>query len=93
MGLPGLELSKIRNEKRKYQPFKSAAQLTAAFDGKDGRYLIDKSEIDASVASISAVGPDDEVVINLDSKAIIYDYFNSKLVTCISLEAGVPDGY
>lgn len=90
--VPGVDLAKVRNRKYKYQPFKSATHLASVFDGKEGRYLINKSEIDASISALSAVGQDDEVVIDLDTKPIIIDHFKAKTVTCISLEAEVSDG-
>ena len=86
-----INLKKVRDKKIKYQPFKKASQLAAPFDGLNGRYSIHKTEIETQVGS-DANTIEEETVINLDSKAILWDKLKNKYTTPIESEVEAQDG-
>lgn len=76
--ISNLDLTKVRDMTKKYQPCKSAAQLVSQFDNKNGRYLLETKDVDCIMSGISA---DNEVTINFDNNLIHDKYANKYLAS------------
>jgi len=74
-----LDLTKVRDNKAKYQPYKSAAQLVSQFDGTDGKYLLTELDVDCS---IGLTPPNTEIIINWANN-LVYDKYASKYMVVI----------
>jgi hypothetical protein len=73
---PSLDLAKVRDERKIYQPFKRASQLIEKLDGLEGRRLVRIEEVEASTG---AIGAEDEVCIDLHALPI-FDKFTGATI-------------
>lgn len=68
-----LDFSKVRDKTYTYQPFKRASQLTARFDGKEGRHLLNGADVDC-ISEVSMANS--EFVIDTKEKvSLIWDKY------------------
>lgn len=63
--LPDLDLSKVRDKGKIYQPFKSDVQLVQKFDGMNGHRILIRSEVDTQSAYAAK---NVELVIDINEK-------------------------
>lgn len=68
-----LDLHKVRDKNYIYQPFKRASQLTARFDGKEGRHLLNGPDVDC-ISEVSMAN-NEFVVDTKEEVSLIWDKY------------------
>lgn len=76
--LGNIDLSKVRDKTKIYQPFKKASQLVQKFDGKEGRRLLSVDDVDCAATGIDK---EQEITFQWDSQNnLVKDKLNDSFI-------------